>query len=46
MAFFLVELLSLVPAVALVTVDAITVTSKLSAPAQQRGEPHTEQQGQ
>jgi len=33
-----------VPAAALAPFDAITVTRKLSAPALQRGEPHTEQQ--
>jgi hypothetical protein len=31
---------------ALTPVHAITVTSKLTAPTLQRGEPHTEQQGQ
>ena len=42
----LAEAVSHVPAAALATVDAITVTSKLTAPALQRGEPHPEQQGQ
>jgi hypothetical protein len=46
LAFFLTEAVSHVSAAALATVDAITVTSKLTAPALQRGEPHTEQQGQ
>jgi hypothetical protein len=46
LAFLLTEAVSHVPAAALATVDAITVTSKLTAPALQRGEPHTKQQGQ
>ena len=46
LAFLLAEAVSHVAAAALATVDAITVTSKLTAPALQRGEPHTEQQGQ
>ena len=46
LAFLLAEAVSHVPAAALATVDAITVTSKLTAPALQRGEPHTKQQGQ
>jgi hypothetical protein len=46
LAFLLAEAVSHVEVAALATVDAITVTSKLTAPALQRGEPHTEQQGQ
>ena len=46
LAFLLTEAVSHVPAAAPATVDAIAVTSKLTAPALQRGEPQTEQQGQ
>jgi hypothetical protein len=46
LAFLLAEAVSHVEVAALATVDAITVTSKLTAPALQHGEPHTEQQGQ
>ena len=42
LAFLLAEAVSHVPAAALATVDAIAITSKLTAPALQRGEPHTE----
>jgi hypothetical protein len=42
LAFLLAEAVSHVPAAALASVDAITVTRKLTAPTLQRGEPHTE----
>jgi hypothetical protein len=46
LAFLLAKAVSHVSVAALSTVDAITVTSKLTAPALQRGEPYAEQQGQ
>jgi hypothetical protein len=46
LAFLLTEAVSHVPATALAPVNAITVTSKLTAPALQRREPHGKQQGQ
>ena len=46
MAFLLTEAVSDLAVAALAAIDAITVTSKLTAPALQRGEPHAEQQGQ
>ena len=46
LAFLLTEPVCHVAAAALAAVDSISVTNKLTAPALQRGEPHTEQQGQ
>jgi hypothetical protein len=46
LAFLLTEAVCHVAVAALASVDAITVTSKLTAPTLQRGEPNAEQQGQ
>jgi hypothetical protein len=46
LAFLLTEAVCHVPAAALTSVDAITVTRELTAPTLQRGEPNAEQQGQ
>ena len=46
MAFLVAEAVSDVAVAALATVDAITVTSKLSAPALQRRQAHAQKQGQ
>jgi len=46
LAFLLTEAVCHVAVAALATVDAVGVTSKLTAPTLQRDEPHAEQQGQ
>jgi len=45
LAFLFAQAVRHMAVAALATVDAITVTNKLTAPALQRGEPNAEQQG-
>ena len=46
LAFLLTEAVSHVPAAALATIDTITVSSKLTAPALQRRQAHAQKQSQ